>query len=303
VAVIGGVGVITAEVRVSPSVVAQAPCRNAAIRSPFRGDVLRGTVSILGSARIDNFSFYKLEWATVAAPEQWSAVSTTISTPVRNGLLDRWDSTRLADGRYRLKLTVVDASAQEVCRIFVEDLTIGNGGTPTPTGSATAARFPGLATAAAAATSRAQLSPAPPASPVIGSPPPLPSATFPPSPTPVPSATPRPSVTPVPPTVTEVPTDAPTDAPTPQPITATEGSDGEGTRASPEAATDPGAAVPADGAGPTPTLGTVAVETASADPLAVFFSPGFLARAFGWSFGITLVLALFAWRLMARRAA
>ncbi len=112
---------------------AQSPCRNAAIRSPFRGDTLQGRVPVLGSARIDDFNFYKLEWAPAADPENWSAVSNTKPDFVVNGLLDEWDTTHHDDGEYRLKLTVVDSLHQEVCRVTVSDLTIANHRAPTPT--------------------------------------------------------------------------------------------------------------------------------------------------------------------------
>lgn len=115
------------------SVGAQSPCRNVAIRSPFRGEPLQGRVPILGSARIDSFQFYKVEWAPNYAPEQWNAVSTTKPQPVQNGLLDEWDTKRLPDGTYRLKLTAVDAAGQEACRVLVTDLVLANRATPTAT--------------------------------------------------------------------------------------------------------------------------------------------------------------------------
>ncbi len=118
---------------------AQPECRHTAIRSPVRGALLLGREPILGSAQIDDFAFYKLEWASQASPDSWSAVSTTRDQPVINGLLDEWDTSRLPDGRYRLRLVIVDPAGREVCISAVEDLTIANQPTPTVTASATVA--------------------------------------------------------------------------------------------------------------------------------------------------------------------
>jgi hypothetical protein len=116
---------------------AQPDCRSVAIRSPFSGDVLRGTVEILGSSRIDAFQFYKLEWAPESEPESWRAVSSTIDQPVSNGRLDLWDTQPLPDGRYRLKLTVVDQQSGERCRALVAPLWLANDATPEATEGAT----------------------------------------------------------------------------------------------------------------------------------------------------------------------
>jgi len=130
-----------AAVRAAPAG-AQAACRNAAIRSPFGGEVVEGAVPVLGSARIDDFNFYKVEWAREDDPESWSAVSSTMAEPVVNGLLDVWNTSRLPDGAYRLKLTVVDHQSQEVCKVTVSPLTLANDMTPTPTGTATTEATP-----------------------------------------------------------------------------------------------------------------------------------------------------------------
>jgi hypothetical protein len=105
---------------------AVSPCDGAFIRSPFGGDEVRGVVPILGSADVDAFGFYKVEFAPQPGGEDWHAVSTTLSKPVRHGVLDRWDTTTVPDGAYRLKLTIVDATGQEPCRRIVEDLVVAN---------------------------------------------------------------------------------------------------------------------------------------------------------------------------------
>jgi hypothetical protein len=127
---------------------AQAACRSVAIRSPVTGEAVTGTVPILGSAQIDGFNFYKLEWAPSNDPQAWRAVSDIRHEPVINGLLDQWDTGRMPDGVYRLKLTVVDESAAEICSELVEDVVVGAvnaAGTGTATETATST---GTATAA-----------------------------------------------------------------------------------------------------------------------------------------------------------
>ena len=128
---------------VSPGrVSAQADCQGVAIRSPFAGDVISGTIDILGSARIAGFQFYKLEWAPETEPESWRAVSSTIDRQVSNGRLDSWDSRALPDGIYRLKLTAVDDQANEVCRMLVAPLWLANAGPALPTPSPSPAPSP-----------------------------------------------------------------------------------------------------------------------------------------------------------------
>lgn len=117
---------------------AQDPCRGASIQAPGPGTVISGTVAILGSARMDNFNFYKLEWASESRPDSWSAVSSTISQPVSGGILDRWNTAPLSDGSYRLKLTLVDQQGQETCRRTVSALRVANLGPPSPEASPSA---------------------------------------------------------------------------------------------------------------------------------------------------------------------
>lgn len=120
----------------TPPTTAQSPCRNVAIRSPVTGEVVSGVVPILGSAQIDRFNFYKLEWAPRSEPEVWRAVSHVKPEPVINGLLDTWNTAVIPDGSHRLKLTVVDEAAVEVCRAVVESVVVG-APTATPTATAT----------------------------------------------------------------------------------------------------------------------------------------------------------------------
>lgn len=110
---------------------AQGTCSEATIENPKDGDILAGQVAVFGSARIDDFNFFKLEVAPQTSPGSWSAVSSVINTPVVRGLLDVWNTTQFTDGQYMLKLTVVDPIGQEVCSYVVAGLYVGNSATPT----------------------------------------------------------------------------------------------------------------------------------------------------------------------------
>ncbi len=109
-------------------------CANVLINTPRSGAVVRGDVEIFGSANIDRFQFYKVEFSPLNNPDAWSAVSQVIRRPVVNGRLDVWNTRAIADGLYNLKLTVVDERAQEVCRSVVTQLQVANRvPPPTPT--------------------------------------------------------------------------------------------------------------------------------------------------------------------------
>lgn len=121
---------------------AQQACTEANIRAPQQGAAVSGSVAIFGSARIDEFNFYKVEYAPGYNPENWAAVSQTVSNPVINGLLDVWNTTTVPDGSYLLKLTVVNPRGEEVCRFTVADLYVGNSATPTPSATSTPRESP-----------------------------------------------------------------------------------------------------------------------------------------------------------------
>ncbi len=105
---------------------AQEDCAASTVSAPFPGAGVQGLAEITGSASIDRFNFYKLEWARAGDPEQWIAVSDVVSSAVRNDRLDTWDVRALEDGAYRLKLTVVDQDHGERCRFVVEDVQVAN---------------------------------------------------------------------------------------------------------------------------------------------------------------------------------
>lgn len=77
------------------------------ITSPVANARLRGTIEIRGSAYLGgNFWFYKVEYASLSAPEAW-VVIIYAEREVREGLLGTWDTATVPDGTYNLRLTVV----------------------------------------------------------------------------------------------------------------------------------------------------------------------------------------------------
>ena len=84
------------------------PDPRARITSPTMDAELGGTVQIEGSANIDNFKFYKLEYGVGDEPSSWHSIGEEYRSPVIEGLLCTWDTTQLPPGAYTLRLTVVD---------------------------------------------------------------------------------------------------------------------------------------------------------------------------------------------------
>jgi hypothetical protein len=91
------------------------------ISAPGVGAVLRDVVAFRGSARLPNFSFYKLE----IRPEGTSTASgfitfVTRSTQVSNGVLGELNTAAFPNGGYWIRLVVVDTTSNypERCSFF-----------------------------------------------------------------------------------------------------------------------------------------------------------------------------------------
>ena len=108
------------------------------ITSPEMNAELRGLVAVMGSASVPNFQFYKVEFGVGPSPSEWAVIGELHEDPVINGQLAVWDTTRLPDGVYTLRLQAVkqDGNWEE---FYVRQLAIVNTRpTPTPTPEATA---------------------------------------------------------------------------------------------------------------------------------------------------------------------
>lgn len=283
-------------------------CDHAVVRAPFTGETLRDVVTIFGSADTDSFIFYKLEWAPADNPEVWIAVSNIIEQPVRNGVLDRWDTSAVPDGVYRLKLTVVDDRYQEVCRFTAERVAVQNAGADesaagqgTASPAATEARETPLPTAVGAVGARSAVTATAPPTALSE---PVAEATAeasvePPTDTPTDIPTEPPTTTP-----TDLPTDLPTDPPLPtapeaQPSeaepTEVAAAEVEAQSTAGNSADDEGQElVETDEAIP-PSDGERIEEAARALGLEAAF------RAFGVGFALVLAVAALVWRMMSFR--
>ncbi len=94
----------------APPAVRLPSCPNpgAAIAGPGVGQHVAGAVPVTGSASIDRFQFYKLEWSPEGA-EQWNWFAGS-DKPVIGGVLGVFNSAGLPSGSYVIRLVVVDAT-------------------------------------------------------------------------------------------------------------------------------------------------------------------------------------------------
>jgi hypothetical protein len=68
-----------------------------------------GVVEVRGTANIENFWYYKIEFAAGANPSDWYWIGPDGGkNPVEGGVLLTWDTAGLSPGEYSLRLTVVD---------------------------------------------------------------------------------------------------------------------------------------------------------------------------------------------------
>jgi hypothetical protein len=82
------------------------------ITSPKAGDVLRGQVTLMGTADIPNLGYYKYEfspWGT----ENWSTIQAAHKV-VQDSQLGTWDTSGLVTGDYQLRLVVTDNQGKEL---------------------------------------------------------------------------------------------------------------------------------------------------------------------------------------------
>lgn len=89
------------------------------LTSPKNGDLLTGTITLVGTANIPNFGFYTYE---IARPGEtvWLPVQVG-RQPVVNDVLGTWDTVALTPGDYQLRLVVTDNSGNAIdpCAIQV----------------------------------------------------------------------------------------------------------------------------------------------------------------------------------------
>ncbi len=94
----------------TPLPLPSCPLPGVCITSPAAGEAIKGQITIRGSAAIDAFQFYKLEYGMGETPQQWNSIGEVQRTPVVDGVLAVWNTSGFPAGVFKLRLTVVDAS-------------------------------------------------------------------------------------------------------------------------------------------------------------------------------------------------
>jgi 1A family penicillin-binding protein len=134
--------------------------RIASILSPTVADriVVGQTLQIVGSAYIDDFAQYTLDFGPGDNPGTWTPITEARAQPVDKALLGVWDTTGLAPGRYRLRVRAFDRfeNMQESPPLIV---TIQAQPTPTPQPTVAPTRAATPATAVATPRATAQATP------------------------------------------------------------------------------------------------------------------------------------------------
>lgn len=80
------------------------------LTSPEPGQEISGTVTLVGTVKVDNFGFYKYEVAPQGT-ETWATISADRKM-VNEGELGFWDTSTLTPGDYQLRLEVTDSQGQ-----------------------------------------------------------------------------------------------------------------------------------------------------------------------------------------------
>ncbi|MBU6361096.1 MAG: hypothetical protein KGS46_13870 [Chloroflexi bacterium] len=101
------------------------PRREVCITSPSSGNTLRGTVTLFGTAIHDNFSYYKFELLDGRCNNGVCHIA-SLYAPVYGGALIQWDTRRIPNGRYLLRLTVVGQNGGGYPQVAVISVNIAN---------------------------------------------------------------------------------------------------------------------------------------------------------------------------------
>jgi hypothetical protein len=112
----------------------------ALITLPQNNAIVRGLVSIQGSATHPQFQFYKVEYSREpVTDDNWVIIGAIREQQIVDGQLEVWDSTLVPDGSYTLRLRVVrlDGNYSEYSVIQVVVANAQPTETPTPAESPT----------------------------------------------------------------------------------------------------------------------------------------------------------------------
>jgi len=88
------------------------------IAYPEDGELVQGEIEIRGTASIENFGFYKVEFAPADQP-LFLTIEVGRTPKVNDTLVAQWDTTLLPPGEYLLQLVVVDNTGNPLppCRV------------------------------------------------------------------------------------------------------------------------------------------------------------------------------------------
>lgn len=100
------------------SAVKSPACPNSAARITRPGDgvVVSGYIEIFGSANVDNFDYYKVEFLPPGG--SWNFIQ-SYNSPVADGMLAGWNTDTVPPGEYAFRLIVVDVTGNypEPCQV------------------------------------------------------------------------------------------------------------------------------------------------------------------------------------------
>ncbi|HDN80085.1 MAG TPA: hypothetical protein ENG33_06455, partial [Chloroflexi bacterium] len=98
----------------------------ASISSPRDNAIVRGQVVIQGTANISDFWKYELHYSPEpVSGDQWFPITGVVETPVVDGVLGVWDTTKVPDGSYSIRLRVARRDGNYV-EVFVRGITVAN---------------------------------------------------------------------------------------------------------------------------------------------------------------------------------
>ncbi len=78
-----------------------------AINSPREGNLLTGSVDIVGTVQMPNLDHYTIQVGIGNDPQNWMQLILG-TNPVQDGVLATWDTTNYADGAYTIRLAMAD---------------------------------------------------------------------------------------------------------------------------------------------------------------------------------------------------
>ncbi len=83
------------------------------ISRPQQDETISGVMEIRGSATDDNFAYYQLEYSPRG--REWTPIGAgRYVRQVQDGVLGRWDTSKVAPGRYQLRLSLADTMGNHV---------------------------------------------------------------------------------------------------------------------------------------------------------------------------------------------